>query len=48
MTIKEIITYFLTLAAFIVTATGIAREKKIVAICGALAMAILTGYTFYT
>lgn len=45
--IKDIILYVLTVIAFIITSQGIVNGKKVVAICGALAMAVLTGCTFY-
>lgn len=43
----EIALYVCTLIAFLVTSSGIMRGKKVVAVCGIIAMAILAGTAFY-
>ena len=43
----EIILYVCAVIAFLVTSSGIMRGKKVVAVCGAIAMAIITGTMFY-
>ena len=43
----EIVLYVCTIIAFLITTSGIMRGKKAVAVCGAIAMGIITGAMFY-
>ena len=43
----EIVLYVCAIIAFLITTSGIMRGKKVVAVCGTILMAILTGCAFY-
>ena len=43
----ERVLYVCTIIAFLITTSGIMRGKKVVAVCGTILMAILTGCAFY-